>query len=80
METFLADIWRTFQIGIGTFCILLLAFNFNPSWRRYPWDMSINKMGFRVYIPIISSIGIAVLVTIALKVLPTIGIGSTPFA
>jgi hypothetical protein len=79
MSGFFSDLFQTFQIGLGTFCILLLAFNFNQRWPRFKWDVTIDKFGFKVYIPIITSVAVAVLLTMLLKVLPTLGIGSTPF-
>lgn len=70
MTGFVDSIWMTFQILLGTFVILTLAFNFNQSWKRYPWDVTIDKFGFRMYIPIITSLGVAVLLTMLLRILP----------
>lgn len=70
MSGFFAEVWLTFQILLGTFVVLILAFNFNQSWRRYPWDFTIDKFGFRVYVPFITSLALAVLMTILLRILP----------
>jgi hypothetical protein len=70
MTGFVDSVWMTFQILLGTFIILTLAFNFNSSWKIYPWDISVDRFGFHVYIPVITSLGIAVLLTMLLRVLP----------
>ena len=76
MESFGADLFRTFQILVGTFVILILGYNFNSNWRRFPWDVSVDKFGFHIYIPVITSLFIAVALTIILRV---VKIGASSF-
>ncbi len=77
MDGFLAEIWLTFQILIATFSILILGYNFNARWPRMPWDVSIDRFGFHIYIPIITSLVLSIALTILLRLIH-VGVGTSP--
>jgi len=50
---------------LGTvFLVMSLVFNIMPKLPRFPWDVYINKFGFRIYIPVISSLILSVILAL----------------
>ncbi|MBI2595768.1 DUF2905 family protein [Candidatus Daviesbacteria bacterium] len=54
-------------ILIGTFGILTLIFNFEPNLPRFPWDMIVDKFGFRLYFPVTTAFVAAILLLTLFK-------------
>lgn len=53
---------------LGTiFLLLSLIFNIMPNLPKIPGDIYINRSGFRIYIPWVSSLILSVLLTIFLN-------------
>ncbi|OGE19179.1 hypothetical protein A3J19_01225 [Candidatus Daviesbacteria bacterium RIFCSPLOWO2_02_FULL_41_8] len=50
------DIGKIFSLSAVVFLILGLLFNLMPRLPRIPGDIYLDKLGFRIYIPFISTI------------------------
>jgi hypothetical protein len=61
---FNSGIVRTFAIFIGVFCLLELLSVMYPNFPKYPWDVNLEKIGIRLYIPVISAIFLSVILSI----------------
>lgn len=58
------DIGRLFTLLGVIFLLLGLIFNIMPNWPRLPGDIYIDKGGFKIYIPWLSSIILSVILTL----------------
>lgn len=67
---FFEEIKRSLLILTGVFLVLTLVMNLNPRLPRFPWDMFIDKLGFSVYLPIITSIILTIILSILLNFSP----------
>lgn len=59
---------KGFYIYVLVLLLMGLMFNLYPRLPRFPWDININK-GIQIYIPIISSIAVAIILSIILNLL-----------
>lgn len=71
---FFEEIKRGFIILIGVFLVLTLVMNLNPRLPRFPWDMFVDKLGFSLYLPIITSIILTILLSMLLNFAPSAAI------
>lgn len=64
------DFQRILSITALVFVLMTLVFNFIRLPFNIPGDIYIDKLGFKVYIPILSTIIISILITILLSMIP----------
>lgn len=65
------DILDSLKILVGVFAVLTLVTNLDTKMPRFPWDVLVDKFGFRLYIPIITSIFLSIIFSIIIKQLNT---------
>ena len=60
----MVDAGKSFAFLGVIFLILTLGFNFMPRLPKIPGDIYVDKFGFRLYIPWLSSIIVSVILTL----------------
>ncbi|MBI2021751.1 DUF2905 domain-containing protein [Candidatus Daviesbacteria bacterium] len=67
------DIFETIKQGfyllVGVFLVLTLLVNLNPRLPRFPWDILLDRFGFRVYLPVTTAIALTMILTILMQVM-----------
>ena len=51
------------EILVATTIILAVLFNFNRRIPRIPGDLTIDKLGFTIYIPFVSAVVVSIIIT-----------------
>lgn len=49
------------------FGAMTLIFNFEPKLPRFPWDMLVDKFGFRLYFPVTTAFVAAIILLVLFK-------------
>lgn len=62
------DILFGLKILLVTFVALTLLMNMDPKLPRFPWDMIVDRFGFLIYLPLITSLVVAILLSIAMSI------------
>ena len=60
---------RMLELLAIIFLILTMVMNITPNSPKFPWDINIDKLGIKVYIPIISSLVLSALISMAFNLL-----------
>lgn len=63
----MGEISKVFYLLGLVFLLLGLMFNISPSWPRLPWDIYLDRPGFKIYIPWATALIISVILTIFLN-------------
>lgn len=63
----MVDLGKLFSLLGTVFLILVLLFNLKPDLPKVPGDLYLNKAGFKIYIPWLSSIIISLILTLLLN-------------
>lgn len=66
-DSFMEGFVHGLYILFITFGALTLIFNFEPTIPRFPWDILMDKFGFRVYIPVTTALVSGIVLVILLK-------------
>ena len=61
------SILKSFQLLVVVFLTLTFIFNIQQGLPRMPWDVYLDKGGFRIHLPFITSIVVAVVLTFILN-------------
>lgn len=61
------ELGKIFSLLGTVFLILVLLFNLKPDLPKMPGDLYLNKAGFKIYIPWLSSLIISLLLTVLLN-------------
>jgi hypothetical protein len=67
----LEDIKNGFFIFVGILAALTLIMNMDRRIPRFPWDLFFDRFGFSVYLPVTTSLVLAMLVMVLLSMAPT---------
>jgi len=61
------NFFDSLKILVAVFTVITLVTNLDSRMPRFPWDVMIDKFGFRLYLPIITSIFLAIIFTFVLN-------------
>lgn len=63
------DVLFGLKILVATFAVLTVLMNMDPKIPRFPWDMIIDRFGFLIYLPLITSLVVAIVISILMTAL-----------
>lgn len=55
---------KTFALTGAVFLGMLLVWNLNTRLPRFPWDPFVSKLGFSLYLPIITAVVISMVIAL----------------
>lgn len=63
------DFGRIITITILVFALMTMIFNFIRAPFQIPGDLYIDKLGFKIYVPVVSTLVISIAITILLSMI-----------